>query len=279
MSLLVSYYAAVDQRDYMAEVKQQLKSQIGEVQKMQKQVQDLEKTLDAPLRRLERLARIGMDRGRLLNVHHRIVNLKHPETSKLVFGPENKVYLTNLYISRDPFKVNKHALEDNEFSNKREEILQNSANLSGPKSFYAPLKKVSDLSAMPPELQPDLPLVVVLSGECPQSNNINTIRDIKKALEALDEVSGEVRTDDRRDGFVHKECVPSYDWLGTAFEEEEKQLHQPPMDVLYTGFHISFQWKLKDDIDPAAVAAAQEAKRKEAEKKAGPRRRAPRRKG
>src|SRR5262249_7841456 len=102
---------------------------------------------------LKRLARIAHDRGKLVRIYARLAGLP-------VFGPGNQMYLTHLYVSRQPLGGKSLLDSSSELMS-----LEHSADLNGKESFYAPLAKGGDPSGTPPESRPDVPLIVILSGE------------------------------------------------------------------------------------------------------------------
>src|SRR5262249_42654682 len=81
---------------------------------------------------LKRLARVGHDRGKIAHIYDRIVGLKQND-GKFVFGTDNKIFLTNLYISRIPYSGTRGSGGlDSENMNG----VDKSSSLVGPQNFY-----------------------------------------------------------------------------------------------------------------------------------------------
>jgi len=171
-------------------------------------------------RLLKRYSRIAHDCGKLTQIFPKLAGLRTAE-NKPFFGHENRIYLTSLYISRIPFGSRLEGLPDvpERGPARRSEALE------GPQSLYAVLNKpnAADPLALPPELRPDVPLVVVMAGEVEVGSGqeanrdalrtealktVNTLRDLlAKIPEAKDVRIGH---DDNAPAYV--EPVLEYTW-------------------------------------------------------------------
>lgn len=240
--------------------------------------------LDLKAKRVRRLARLARDRGRILHVLDALFALDD-ETGKPFFGPENKAYLTNLYVSRMPFDSGV-ALCTAKASSRRNRLLGRSRVLK--EEIYKPLVGAAELENLPPELRPDLPLVVVVSGELEKSESgsegaRNKLQRLVRMLDKLDEVpagpNGEKRLyyeDYAEDGEVYEELVPWYTYNGevpvpapsTGMADGATSAaggSLPPniaakIEHKTLSFNIVFCWEEPDDRDLTVAEAAKLAK-------------------
>ena len=208
-----------------------------------------------------RLARVGHDRAKILQAFTRITTLKTSD-GKPFFGPENKMYLTNLYISRIPLGVTNGALKETGDRNQ----VDKSEILLGASSLYAKLSKVGEMQNVPPELRPDVPMIVVVSGEVEGSSNDSSVlpklTELGDALKKLPEAK-DIGTPKYNDGPPRVEAIFEYDAKGNLKSSADKvagaaAVEAPVKKVATTSFHISLRWvDLTDpDLEPAAPVEA-----------------------
>lgn len=227
-------------------------------------------------RRLERYARIAHDCGKLAQAFPLLTGLRTPE-GKPFFGPDNKVYLTSLYMSRIPFGSKPDGLPETP----DRAALKTSEALAGPKSFYAPLSnaKAADPLSLPAEMQPDVPLVAIMSGEVESGPNaLATLSRLEEVLRKIENVK-DVRIERVDSGPVHVEPVLEYTWVegtlkGAATSGTVAVPTPPPVPAAGTPgaaeaqkekkvqnmiFHAIIRWEDATDPDQAPVEVQEAA--------------------
>jgi len=225
-----------------------------------KKVQEASQAFPAFKSRLENLARIARDRGRFDQVLGLLAALKD-EHSRPFFGPASKVHLTGLYISRVPFNFESGALPEAvpALTGSRREMLKGSPALKGSSSIYAFLQKAKKPWEMAPEKRPDVPICVVLSGEC-EGGDQDLYRTLGALEAALLDLKGsgvvvEIERDqqikrnllnERRPGLSRKETVPNVTPEEKPFPDRP---FEPERDIPYSVFHVIFRWNPPEDPD------------------------------
>jgi type IV pilus assembly protein PilM len=232
---------------------------------------------------LKRYSRLGRDAGRVNAIFARLASLRASD-GKPFFGPENKAHLTGLFVSRIPFGTRDGALPD---APDRNLVKDYDHIKGGPTSFYAPLAKGADPQSIAPEMRPDVPLVVVLTGEVEGGQNalatITKLRDLLSEKEKFPEVQ-DLRLERIENGSTHTVTSLKYDWSGklmgggagaaapaTPVATPEPGAVAAPKEkkTQNTVFHLMFRWNSPDDPDrePEAVAAPEKGPKKAAAKK------------
>jgi type IV pilus assembly protein PilM len=254
LAVVAAYFGVSQERNAASDLKGRVDAAVKDAKRFEGQVEDAKKPIPAMESQLRQWSRIPRDRGRMLQVFDQMVNLKD-EKGQQVFGVESKVYLTGLYVSRVPFTFEAGSLQpvNPALSGSRREMLRSSPAQRGALSIYASLNECSDPNTVLNNL-PDVPINVVISGEC-ESVRINTVlEDVKKALEKINGVS-DLKTDDRRPmAGTWREVVPKLDGEGKVHLEgggEAKGVEHP-----YGIFHISLRFNPPDDPDIAVTPAA-----------------------
>jgi hypothetical protein len=214
---------------------------------------------------LERLERIARDRGKVQNIFTVVSTLKGAD-GRILFGPH--MNLTNLYVSRDPL-----SRESTRFGLARNDKLVDKEDI---KHFYDDLKNGPEPQTLPPELRPDVPLVVVVSGEVEvQSGNKTAAKDMIGSVGEALKIKEQVRNRDIKivysEDFVanYEETIPEYDFKGDL-KKVEPGAQQPatpaptpaaepagPTKYTFIPFHILFVWEDpadKDRVPPPAAA-------------------------
>lgn len=282
LALGMSWHHASKERDVLKAAREEADKQAADVRKYEDELKKLAaqpEPMAASEARLQRLARVGRDRGRMLQIYTRLMDLKQKaDASKPLFGLDRKVHLTNLYVSRQPFTLGGKELDPirEEYGNNRLKQIETSTNLQGAKGFYADFAKASNVKELPPELRADAPIVVVLSGEILAEGH-STLDELKETLEAMPEVS-DVRANHYATDKSHNDFWPQFDWDGLAVSGRPAR---PVENIRYTSFHLMFRWNPKDDPDvlpkvaqaapagPAAKGPAKAPAKKAAPKKTG----------
>jgi type IV pilus assembly protein PilM len=258
-TLGVSYVNAGSLRDQyqarLAETEATVKASSGSDQQMAQVV----KGIPAEEEKFQRHARpLGLrDRGRVNEIFSRLLALK-TDDGKPFFGPENKVCLTNWHVSRAPLGAGAVQLPDTG----RDSALKASSNLSGPNSIYAPLAKGADFATLPPELRPDVPLLVVISGEIEHPSPLLRLEALEKVLaKNFPEISG-INTRDYTDGKTYADPQLMYHWTEGTFREKTpdpatgRAEKSADPQKKYLTFHASFRWDDKNDPDLQPVEPA-----------------------
>jgi hypothetical protein len=242
VTLFYSYAEAQNSNKFFADKLVELeKTEQG----MKKNDEELKKALvglDNQKVLAERYSRVAHDRGKLNQAFGRIAGLKTSD-SKSFFGAENKIFLTNLYVSRMPIGSGGGLLDSPDRTK-----ASAGETLTGPKSLYGPLAKGADPLGIPAELRPDAPLVVVISGEVESGPNaLKVLGQMEELLKKLPEVSGKVQTETNNNGPIYIESVPELNWDGTPKTDKAPD---PTKDkkTQYMLFNAIVRWN--DQVDP-----------------------------
>jgi hypothetical protein len=193
----------------------------------------------------------------MLQLFDTMVNLKD-EQGRQVFGAESKVYLTGLYVSRVPFTFEAGALQpvNPALSGSRREMLRASPAQRGPASIYAVLNDCPDPNGLLNNM-PDVPINIVISGECESSHIFTVLMNLEKALKKIEGVA-DVKTDDRRENAGKwREVVPKLDGDGKLHQEGGGEAKG--IDHVFGIFHVSLRYNPPGDLDnpvPSAAPAA-----------------------
>jgi len=215
-----SYAQAGKANESMRKRLAQMEAASNDANKFQAQEKKAVANLPATENLLERYSRIAHDCGKITQIFPKLAALRSAD-NKPFFGRENKIYLTSLYVSRMPFGGRTEGLPD---TADRAPIRKSEA-LEGPLSMYAVLNKpkAADPLSLPPELRPDVPLVVVMAGEVElgsgqdankdalRTEALKTVDELRKLLSKMPEVK-DVRTNHDDNAPVYTEAVPEYSW-------------------------------------------------------------------
>ena len=205
---------------------------------------------------LQRLSRIGRDRGKVLQTFNTLANLS--KDGKRMYGPdsESKIMLTGLYISRIPLakSTSSGGAAGAAPDSGRSGINQN--DLSGRASIYAPLAKGQDPNTLPLELRPEPPMVVVVDGEYENTN---------QGTGALTKLTDALKTANFKDirpnnyqaaGAKYAEVPLIYTYTG----EPARQQGAAKPEVTYTTFHLPMRVDDQEDpdLEPTEAPAQKE---------------------
>jgi hypothetical protein len=179
------------------------------------------------------------------------------------FGQDNQVYLTGLYVSRVPFTYEAGALPPGNpmLSGNRREMLRASPAQKGPNSIYAVLNGCPDPNKLLNAL-PDIPINIVISGECEPGKLFAVLGNLKTALMKVEGVA-DVKTDDRKTSpnFIWRESVAKLNEKGNVFTEGSTEAES--IEHQYAIFHVSLRYNPPDDKDiPVPKAPAKPAPKK-----------------
>ncbi|MCZ7646689.1 MAG: pilus assembly protein PilM [Planctomycetota bacterium] len=255
VALGMSWSHANREREQLAEAKKEAEAQAESVKEFEGKLNEALKSPE-PLAGLEarvhRLSRIARDRGRMVQIFDRISGLKDA-AGQPFFGPAKKAFLTNLYVSREPFTLGGEELKaiEDRFTNNRKDLVKNSQNFAGANGLYAQLAKAANVRDVDPELRADIPILVVLSGETHGMQDV--LPELVQALKTAfpDEIK-DVRQDLYKRDLKYREQPVEYDWDGRALPEKAPRSEN---QVPFTAFHLIFTWSPKDDPDIAPAVA------------------------
>ncbi len=209
----------------------------------------------------DRWAHVAADRGKLAPIFSRILALQSKD--KPFFGAENKVYVTGLYVSRIP-PSNGGGLPE---SQDRQNISKGHDILNGKNSLYKALAnpKADEPLNAPLEMRPDIPMVVILSGEVESARTRQVCTQLEDLLKSMPEVQN-LAIEPNENGPTYTEQVPTYLWGGEIKPsdkpaDEKAGAATVAADVKktqYGTFHAMFRWNPKSspDREPAERAAA-----------------------
>lgn len=265
LALLASYFTAKMDRTEAEKAESEVKDAIKDLKSVESRLKKAVHGLGHKNKQLARLSRIARDRGRVTDIYHKVLTLKDAQ-GQPYFGAKSKVYLTNVYASRVPFNLKEGAkLEPTLFDNNRQKRVTDSVNMNkGAESLYKSLEKVGGLQTTPPELRPDIPLIVIVSGECEgdEQRVFGVLTELEKALRLIPGVQ-DVKTNERVGTKPVFEVVPQYGIDGKVVPT--KPTHGEKLAKAFTAFHMMFRWNPPDDkdIEPKPVVAkAKKSKKK-----------------
>ncbi len=228
-------------------------------------------TADLPQREmlLKRLSRIGHDRGKVLGALTQLANLK--KDGKPVFGPDsdNKLWLTGLYISRQPLsKVSdvKAAAGGGAAGAGTSDFQMRviaTQDLTGSSSIYnKAMAGGQDPKMLPTELRPDVPMLVVIDGEYLQDppKGGAPVSNLENVLKGLAPIK-DLRANNWQDiGAKYAESPMIYTYEGAL----AKALPPPKAEAPYATFHLPMRWNdpSDPDLDPTEAPPAEKDKKK-----------------
>jgi type IV pilus assembly protein PilM len=235
---------------------------LDQVKQLRTQEENAAKPLPPRMELLKRLARLGRDRGKVQQVYNSILTLKGAD-GRTLFGLASHLHLTNLYASRSPLsRETKLGSPRNDKLADREVI----------KRLYAPLNAGPEPLSLPPEMRPDAPLLVVVSGEVEVVNNnksgaLDILRSLEESLKARPEnKTHEVEHEISAEGTVtYEEHVPEYDTKGELKKPDPNAPAPNPGDAAapnkftFIPFHMLFLWEdpADKDLTPAPEKLAE----------------------
>jgi type IV pilus assembly protein PilM len=207
---------------------------------------------------LKRYSRpVGLrDRGRINQIVTEITNLKQTD-GKPFFGNESQVFLRDVYASRTPVGTGTNGIQGSD----RDEKVKNSSNLQGSKSIYGPLATGVDPKSLPPELRPDVPLIVVLTVEFEEKGAFTKLGTLQELLQKLPgEITNLSMGQESQESKSYDEPALCYEWTKpTLFEKATEPLTNEKPEVpkkKYLIFRPTFRWDDKDDRDLPPIEAA-----------------------
>jgi type IV pilus assembly protein PilM len=273
LAVVASYFGASKERTASFQLSADVKGAVKLARKFEGEVEAAKKSMPAGQaigdveQRLRQWSRIPRDRGRMLQLFNNMVNLKD-ESGRQVFGPESKVFLTGLYVSRVPFSYEIGSLQplNPSLSGSRREMLRTSVAQRGVNSIYAVLNGCPDPNALLNAF-PELPTNVIISGECDAPALYTVLQNLEKALKKMEGVTG-VWTDDRRpNAGVWREVVSKLD------EDRKVRVgdgggEAKVIDHPFSVFHVTVCYNPASDPDTTMSAAALAAPAAKADSKA-----------
>lgn len=262
-TLLVSYHRASVRLQELEKLKEKLRETVNKVETAHKGLAEASKGIEETELKVRRWARMGRDRGKVTAILSRIADLRRGDGRRF-FGlpdpnpnnPEQTMFLTGLYISRVPMTASQigavtpppeAAVRTPPERRVGAEIWSGDpkANWAG---YYQPLS-AADLAGVPYELRPDLPLMVVLSGEIPGTDG----RPVESLREALSKQPGFKEVQFAARNTVYREEIDEYSTneRGGPPEEKVTTAMAPPKRIRrpYVAFAITFRYEADDDPD------------------------------
>jgi type IV pilus assembly protein PilM len=204
------------------------------------------------LKRLERSAR---DRGKEQAAYSAVLEIKNKESKTPLFSLNNHIHVTSLYVSRAPLA------RENKYNPERFDRVDK---LEGLKRLYASLNVGPDPIALAPELRPDAPLLVLISGEAEiiggnQGTAQETINAVVAALKELPQckdkqVEAEIMLAAK---FVREDHRLYYDLEGKLKTEVNPAEPQEVLRPEFIPFYIMFAWEDPEDKDRAPEVPAE----------------------
>ncbi|MCK6474351.1 MAG: pilus assembly protein PilM [Planctomycetes bacterium] len=291
VAVAINYFQSSSQIAALQDLKTASENALKEVNEKANEIKSKSAPLDQLEFRVNKLIRIARDRGRILEIFQQIANLKNTD-GRPFFGKDsgfpdgNKVYLTNLYVSRYPFGSNdltKLPARSAEFTNNRDGRLQNSKNLVGSSSIYTPsarlylgaeyfdpsgrlksnkdaegkrlLAAIADPKTLKTKFEakdrpmPDAPMVVIVSGEIEGDTfrGRDILDQLRKALLASPGIV-DVRADDYQSEMRHVELQPNLDKAGNLVKGEP--VFGARLTKEYTAFHVVCRYLPDGKLDP-----------------------------
>ncbi len=260
LTVLATYNLASGELNRMNQLKEQIDSAGANVRKYEKDLKRAVQGLSYRKERLERISRIGRDRGRMTQIFNRMTSLKDGGGQSL-FGPAQKTFLANVYVSRTPLTYKSSdgwAPVKEEFNNSRKANLNSSQYLEGAGSVYSELAEAGDLKDLPEENRPDVPLVVILSLEC-EGNRAQVVQNVESALKKISEVDGTSIKYETPAPRQRREKRPNMDKAGNPLTSNP--VHGSDTVRTFYPLHFIFKWSPKD-VPDAKLVKAEEAPKK-----------------
>jgi len=246
---LVIFHGKKQEKE-VAALEEQVTKTLDDSKKEQGNVDKAKQGLEEDKGRLERLVRPARDRGKLVEVYERFLDLKD-DAGKRFFGDERRVYLTNVYVSRAPFDVTGKSVLKDANDTRTSDLSKSDSSIFTESGPYHDFKKAEKAFEKAPDARIDLPLVVVLSGEVAVGEGgqyLDALMKLKKALESVEGVEGKV-TIDHNDLPDRTESRPVYSETGYSLPGKAEAGSTERMRM--TAFHVAFRWNPKEDPDKA----------------------------
>lgn len=255
ISLGVVYFMAKSSVREYETARERAKKVLDEVEEASKAEKKAAEPIQAKKFIAERLARLGRDRGKIEEIYNKILNIR-TAGGQPFFGRDTHMFVAGLYVSRAPWVT--------ELRN--EKIRDKVPGSEGFKRLYEKLKEGPEPLEVAPELRPDAPLLVVISGEAqiidnqpgPVSTNIQNLQEALKALPTTKLMEVIVNPTETT---THTDEVPKYNNKGKRADIQETPNDQPPeavesvkKDVLFIPFHIMLVWDDPEDPDRAPIS-------------------------
>jgi len=245
LCLGVGYYKATSELEAQKNLEKSIEAARKDTSTVKDSLAKVTAGLPAAKNQVEQLARVGRDRGRVTNIYAQLAGLKDADGAPL-WGEASKLFLTNIYVSRMPFSGDSVLQPANQaWNGERNGRVTQSRFLTGTDGVYAALPKAKDSRG-------DLPLLVVISGECP---DLGSLEKLRAALRKLEEVGADFKHSiESVEGRSHKEARPNLDWIGEL--RKDAPVYGTADEKRFTAFHMVFRWKVADDKEIVAAAPA-----------------------
>jgi len=266
ITLFLSHRKSAEAHGALLAQTEQLAKAETDAQRYQKDEAAAVQGIDVPEARALRWSRVGHDRGKITNAFAKLSALKG-ENGGDFFGQTNKIFLTNLYVSRMPMGTPGALVDTGTLA-----TLGTKEHLSGARSVYASLAKVNkdgvevdtaDLMSEPRELRADVPMVVIMTGEIEEAGALQTLPKLSDTLKKLPEVVGEVRIERVPEGPTYSDAALEYSWDGNikASPTGAAVVADPSKEkkTKYVVFHAVLRWNDTTDKDIEPTAAAPKA--------------------
>ncbi|HLX60468.1 MAG TPA: pilus assembly protein PilM [Planctomycetota bacterium] len=191
-----------------------------------------------------RLQSASRDREKIHFAENTLLTLKGGD-DKAIFGLQNKTYVTNFYASRAPL--------DQKSDSARWDALRTSEGL---KRLYDDLKTAGDPYKVAPEMRPDAPLIVILSGQVQVVDNnpgaaIDVCTKIEDAIKKIPQCKGqkvEFEYSANRTVTYVEHIIP-YTKDGALDFDPQKQVADETKNWVFMPFHFMFVWEDPADKD------------------------------
>ncbi|HYG73948.1 MAG TPA: pilus assembly protein PilM [Planctomycetota bacterium] len=208
----------------------------------------------------QRWARIAADRGKLTPIFASLAGLRGSD-NKPFFGPDNKIFLTGLQVSRMPLSTPGWQPENPD----RQKLATSSDALTGKSSLYTVMSPPDSEDPMlqPPETRVSVPLVAMLSGEVESgANALKTLAALEEILKKMPEVK-DVRIETSEAGPAYFEEPIEYLYDGKLKTMEKASTPAPGAaptgkKLQYRLFNVFLRWNDPNDpdVEPVKKSAA-----------------------
>ena len=276
LTLGVTYFFASSAAAKYARVRDDLNKTAEKVDKDKAAEAAAIKTIPEKLELAQRFLKIAHDRAKEQEIYSKIPTIKGDD-GHAFFGTANHIHLTSLYASRTPLS------REHKYVPARIDKIDRPPAEEFKRMYEAMNPGSADPYKLAPELRPDAPLVVILSGEVEvQNNNVGgarntlvTLGELLKKLPQLKQVPVNGVLTPKIELVYSTETPVTYDehvlpygieGLLKVPPKEVDPLAPPPVPetinrLSYITFHFMFAWEDPDDKDIAPAAPAEAPKK------------------
>ncbi len=276
VTLGVTYYFASTAAAEYARLRDDLNKTVEKIDKDKAAESAAIKAIPEKSELAQRFLKIAHDRAKEQEIYSKIPTIKGDD-GHAFFGTTNHIHLTSLYASRTPLS------REHRFAPSRIDKIDRAPSEEFKRMYESLNPGAADPYKLAPELRPEAPLVVILSGEVEvQNNNIGgarntlvTLGELLKKLPQLKQTSVNGVPTPKIELVYSTETPITYDEHVLPYGTDGA-LKLPPKEVdplappptpetinkfSYISFHFMFAWEDPEDKDIAPAAPVETPKK------------------